>query len=199
MSTSVIDFFRCPPRVFSRSEVLSRPSPAPASPGVYAWYFREVPPGVPTQRSVVVDGLTLLYIGIAPQPPAKSGKVSARTLRKRLCEHYSKNAYGSTLRRTLGCLLQERLGIELRRVGGERTTFGEGEQTLSGWMAENAFVGWVEHPSPWNIEDVLVQELRPPLNLKRNRAHPFYSELSAIREAAKARARALPIVTLARK
>jgi hypothetical protein len=31
--------------------------------------------------------------------------------------HYTGNASGSTLRLTLGCLLAERLGIQLRRVG----------------------------------------------------------------------------------
>ena len=31
-------------------------------------------------------------------------------------------------------------------------TFGAGEQILSNWMSENAFVCWVEHPAPWEIE-----------------------------------------------
>ena len=48
---------------------------------------------------------------------------------------YRGNAYGSTLRLTLGCLLADQLGIELRRVGsGTRLTFGDGEQALSEWM-----------------------------------------------------------------
>jgi hypothetical protein len=29
-----------PQRLWTRSEVLSRPSPVPKAPGVYAWYFR---------------------------------------------------------------------------------------------------------------------------------------------------------------
>jgi hypothetical protein len=33
-----------PTHLFTRQEVLSKPSPVPPRPGVYAWYFREVPP-----------------------------------------------------------------------------------------------------------------------------------------------------------
>jgi hypothetical protein len=35
-----------PARLYSRQDVLTRPRPVPRRPGVYAWYFREVPPGV---------------------------------------------------------------------------------------------------------------------------------------------------------
>ncbi len=46
--------------------------------------------------------------------------------------HYAGNAEGSTLRKTLGCLLADELGIELRRVGsGTRKTFVDGEHRLS--------------------------------------------------------------------
>jgi hypothetical protein len=49
------------------------------------------------------------------------------------------NAEGSTLRLTLGCLLADELGIELRRVGsGKRFTFSTGEKRLSEWMEANA-------------------------------------------------------------
>lgn len=36
-----------PGQVHSRDEVLARDSAIPARPGVYAWYFDELPPGVP--------------------------------------------------------------------------------------------------------------------------------------------------------
>ena len=58
--------------------------------------------------------------------------------------HYRGNAEGSTLRKTLGCLLADHLGIDLRRVdSGTRRTFGDGEAALSQWMAGNAFVSWI--------------------------------------------------------
>jgi hypothetical protein len=40
-------------------------------------------------------------------------------------------------------------------------TFGAGEQTLSNWMSENAFVCWVEHPAPWQIESALIPRTLP--------------------------------------
>jgi hypothetical protein len=41
----------------------------------------------------------------------------------------------------LGCLLSEQLGLQLRPTGStKRLTFVEGEDGLSGWMADNAYV-----------------------------------------------------------
>jgi hypothetical protein len=59
------------------------------------------------------------------------------------------NASGSTLRLTLGCLLAERLGIQLRRMGsGRRLSFAAGEAKLLAWMADNAYVTWPRLISP---------------------------------------------------
>ena len=49
-------------------------------------------------------------------------------------------------------------------------------------------------PAPWEIESVLIRELRPPLNLADNSHHSFYQHLSQIRKAAKARARSLGVL-----
>ena len=54
-----------PTRLWRRQEVLTTPC-VPRRAGVYAWYFRAIPPSVPTEGCVVRDGLTLLYGGIAP-------------------------------------------------------------------------------------------------------------------------------------
>jgi hypothetical protein len=165
---------RSPERVWSRREVLIKPSPVPDAAGVYAWFLRELPRSVPDAGCVRCNGLTLLYVGIALRPPAENGRVSSRTLRTRLRQHYALNAAGSTLRLTLGCLLSQQLGIELRRVGsGKRMTFGAGERILSDWMDRNALVCWLEHPTPWEIEPILIRELRPPLISLRTRTTPF--------------------------
>ena len=99
------------------------------------------------------------------------------------------------MRKTLGCLLAEELEIQLRRVGsGTRMTFGAGEQVLSAWMAENAFVSWVVRDAPWELEDDLIAALDLPLNLKGNQRHPFHRVLSQERAQWVARARALPVL-----
>jgi hypothetical protein len=104
------------------------------------------------------------------------------------------NAYGSTLRLALGCLLADKLGIQLRRIGsGKRRTFADGEAKLSAWMGENAFVCWVETSQPWLLEAQVIGSVCLPLNLDRNRSHAFHATLSAVRRAAKRRADELPV------
>jgi hypothetical protein len=181
-----------PQRVWSRSEVLATAA-VPAAPGVYGWYFKEVPSGVPTAGCVAHGDLTLLYVGISPKrPPVNGGKPSSQNLRTRIRYHYRGNAEGSTLRLTLGCLLSERLGISLWRVGsGTRLTFSDGEQALNEWMAQNAFVSWTVTPEPWLLEEELIRSVTLPLNLDQNR-HSFCPQLSMVRRAAREEARLRP-------
>ncbi len=164
---------------------------------MYAWYFKEVPLGVPTGDCVRFDDLYLLYVGIAPKPTPANGKPASRqSLFHRVRYHYLGNAEGSTLRLTLGCLLSERLEIQLRRVGsGKRLTFGrDGESILSAWMADNAFVAWWTQAEPWLVERQTIGSISLPLNLDQNRAHHFHAMLSEKRRTAKATARSLPIL-----
>jgi hypothetical protein len=79
-----------PVKLFTRAEVLSRPSPVPLASGLYAWFFKEMPPGVPVDGCLVVEGFTLLYIGIAPDGQNKPN--SRATLRSRIRQHLSGNA-----------------------------------------------------------------------------------------------------------
>jgi hypothetical protein len=158
--------------------------------------LRELPWSLDRRNCIQHDGLTLLYVGIAPKrPPASGAQPSQQTLRSRVRYHYTGNAEGSTLRLTLGCLLADRLGIALRRVGsGKRLTFSIGEAALSAWMGDNAFVCWTEHSRPWELEERLIRTISLPLNLDQNANHPFHATLAAIRAEAKARARALPVL-----
>jgi hypothetical protein len=196
-SQDVLDRLVQPTRLWSRSEVLARPSPVPGRSGVYGWYFRQLPWPIDITDCVTCDGFTLLYGGIAPKaPPANGRPASQQTLRRRIRNHYSGNASGSTLRLTLGCLLAERLGIQLRRVGsGRRLTFAGGEGKLSAWMADNAYVTWVETNRPWLAEQQLIGSVDLPLNLDQNRHHPFHQQLTKIRADAGRTARMLPVVS----
>ena len=99
------------------------------------------------------------------------------------------------MRKTLGCLLADELGIRLRRVGsGNRMTFIEGEQALSAWMAENAYVSWIVRDRPWELEDELITALDLPLNLQGNPHNRFHCVLTGDRERCVAQAKALPVV-----
>lgn len=192
----VVQALASPEHLWSRQEVLTRPSPVPAVPGVYAWYFDRTPSGVPTESCHAVDGWTRLYVGISPGRPRNPGEApSTQDLRKRIRDHFRGNASGSTLRLTLGCLLSDELGLELRRTGRtERMTWVDGESELSAWMDEHARVVWAPHPKPWLPEHELIGRWVLPLNLDQNAHSPFRAELSARRSAARAAARELPVV-----
>jgi hypothetical protein len=184
-----------PVRVYSCEDVLTRPSPVPAQDGVYGWWFRKLPPLVVADGCRQHQGLRLLYAGISPNRPPQGGRPpSKQTLRDRIKYHCTGNAEGSTLRKTLGCLLAEDLGIQLRRVGsGNRMTFVEGEQALSAWMAENACVSWAVRGRPWELEEELIAALDLPLNLQGNPRARFNSA-RRMRARCVAQARALPVL-----
>ncbi|WP_207843004.1 GIY-YIG nuclease family protein [Williamsia soli] len=186
------DYFAAP--TYSREEVLASPYPVPPEAGVYGWWFKTLPADIDVSQCVHRDELVLLYVGISPSKPPAVGKASKQNIRRRVKLHYAGDASVSTLRKSLGCLLTEELGIELRRVGtSERLKFGQGETRLSEWMAENALVSWVTHPEPWLLEDELIETQDLPLNID-GAANPFTPVLRATRRGAVARARALPVV-----
>ena len=59
-------------------------------------------------------------------------------------------------------------------------TFAEQEQQLSHWMAENAFVAWTVHPTPWQLEHELIAALTLPLNLDKNKRCAFHPKLTEL-------------------
>ncbi len=93
---------------------MSKPTPVPAVNGVYFWWFKEIPPGVPAEGCITCDGYTLLYVGISPDHRGKPSSLS--NMRKRIKMHYSGNAASSTPRRALGVLLSCLSCFPLRRV-----------------------------------------------------------------------------------
>ena len=162
----------------------------PALPGVYAWFFTEPPEVVPTSGCIKRDGAYLLYVGISP------GRTpSAQNLRTRIRYHFRGNAEGSTLRLTLGCLLELKLGTILRRVGsGRRRTFGPQEAALTNWLQQHARVSWIVHETPERLESHLIKSLLLPLNLDQNKSHLFNRDLTEVRRRARERADAAPIL-----
>jgi hypothetical protein len=194
---NVIDQLMRPEILFSRREVIGRSSVVPPEPGIYAWYFKEAPScSIEEPCCWQWQNKRLLYTGISPSEPPRNGKPpSKQNIRKRIAYHMRGNAYGSTLRLSIGCLLADTIGIQLRRVGsGKRLTFADGESVLSDWLDENAYVTWATHPQPWLVEIEAISRLYLPLNLDQNSSHPFHSQLSAARKSAKVKAMKLPTV-----
>ena len=183
-------------RLVPRSELVGRSSIVPGAPGIYAWYFSQSP-----SDEIHLDACWqwqrkfLLYVGISPSKPPKSGSVPSKSnLRKRIRTHMAGNASASTLRLSLGCLLSRKLDIALRRVGQtERLHFADDESALSSWLEQHAFVTWVEHAEPWVVEREIVPSLYLPLNLDMNQHHPFHPTLSGARKQAREGARSLEV------
>lgn len=176
-----------------RLEIMTGGVSLPQAPGVYAWCFRQVPPGVPSTGCLSHGGSPMLYVGISPD--GRSRPSSRQGLRSRIRHHLGGNAEGSTLRRTLGILLSELSGFPLRRVGsGKRMTLTHlGEQWLDGWLDDNALLFWRTVDQPWLLEEEIIASVSCPLNLRGNENHPFSRALRDLRSAAIADARSSAI------
>jgi hypothetical protein len=131
--------------------------------------------------------MSLLYVGTGP----KDAK-SKRFLRDRLKDHIGQDSTRSTLRRSLGCLLAECLGLEFevartsRRKRSGSTVYhfglGAGESLLSDWIEKNARISWIKHDRPWELEGDLIRKLVLPLNLQDNDRHPFAKTIGDLRQ-----------------
>ncbi len=180
-----------PDHVWGWDDIKTGADVPPRGSGLYAWWFDEVPPLVPTDATITKGRLHLLYVGISPRRPAGNGAQPSReTLRSRIRGHYRGKAEGSTLRMTLGCLLAETLDITLTlSAAGKRKTFDEGELRLSEWMCHHAFVSWMEYPNPWDLEEDAIRRFSLPFNIQHNQHHAFYRTLRQTRRSALAAAR----------
>jgi hypothetical protein len=174
-----------PDRILSADEVLGFHCPIPRVRGVYSWYFRTLPPLIQPGECVrYQDGYYLLYVGISPRKPSKAtGKGSGQTIRDRIRNHYKGNVDASTLRYTLASLLRGDLNLVFGQYNGQaRYTIGPGEKVLSLWMAKNAFVTWMQHDQPWEVEDILIRDLDLPLNIQGNSHNPNHEIVRKARD-----------------
>lgn len=162
---------------------------APASPGIYGWWLKTSVLDVPEAPYQELDGHQLLYVGISPRKPSAAGHASNGNLRKRLVTHATGNASQSTLRRTLGVLLADELGLTFGVHAGREHYGPQGEAFISRWLIENARVAWAVDPEPWEAEHELLAHATLALNLD-GRSDAFARSISDRRKAALAAARA---------
>lgn len=155
---------------------------APAQPGVYGIFLNQGAgvPGIAQPRGEPI------YVGT-------SGNLAQREFDT----HFAAGQSGfSTLRRSLGALLLDQLGLRPRPrgTGSSRTDFQNyrfddvGEQGLSEWMTMNLLVGIHAASDPATIEKELIHLARPPLNLT-HWTNPDAPAIKAARKACAERAR----------
>jgi hypothetical protein len=70
-----------PDHLYSGPEVLARPEVVPASVGVYAWYFSQVPGFVDTAVCYRYGDHILLYLGISPKAPPINGRPPSHNIK----------------------------------------------------------------------------------------------------------------------
>jgi len=149
--------------------------------GIYAWYFK---PELLSDKlkpewvfPVGEEGFGLCYLGISPDREESCGN-----LNRRLWKHLDKTARNSTLRLSLGALLIEELGLQVKSYGKRRISFGSTEGKLTDWIWKNGQVAWIRHEKPWEVEIALIRHFVPPLNLDDNPDNPFAGILKEKRE-----------------
>ncbi len=183
-----------PEKLYSYSQI----NDIPKTSGIYAWYFKELPPHVPndTKYQIKKDEMIfhLLYVG------------EASNLHRRIRGHYKYQSDSSTLRRSLGVLFHKHNSkcmppfiCKMKPDGTYRYHFPKnGENCLTAWMKKHAFICWAEHKDAdekirQKIETELMELVLPPLNIK-NGTHPFSCKLGKMRCEAELQARKSLIV-----
>lgn len=169
-----------PSRCWSPRELLADFDNVPRSRGTYGWFFRSLPPGVPSEGTCSGPFGVLLYVGIAP-----NGPISKRTLRDRIRDHLKGPIASSTLRRSLAGLLAKDLGLEIIRNTQGRLQLSPGQEAiLTEWMCDEARIAWAVCDQPWELERrLLAQGPRLPLNI-RGSQNGYANELRRVRSLA---------------
>lgn len=149
---------------------------APSSPGLYACFVRN--PSVLRPLQPGPNGL--IYVG------------KAENLAKReFANHFNDRGTGSsTLRRSLGAILKQRLGLTALPRGSGRTAQDfscyrfdpVGEARLTAWMREQLEVAVYAVANPAEIENHLIKSMKPLLNLI-DWDNPDRPELKKLRKA----------------
>ena len=161
------------------SDLLSDPGQIPREPGLYGWFFAPTALALDAAGCFCQDGWPLLYLGLAQGRAESLGHLRGRIV----SQHLRGNAGSSTLRRSVGSILRDALGLRLQ-LGTSRGSdnWGAGEAVLTGWLASHARVIWCEGASPWVSERQILAggALRLPLNIQHNaaeRVRPLLQDL----------------------
>ena len=153
-------------------------------PGLYSWWVDE------SGAEQVAHGLQatveagLIYVGQAGATQWPSGKRRTATLQSRVSTmHLGKKISFSTLRLSLTACLSDQLELE---VVGAKILSPESEEALTAWMKDHlqiAVFGYDDVDALDELEQSVLNELDPPLNLKHMNPSPARTQLRALRSA----------------
>ncbi|WP_156525983.1 GIY-YIG nuclease family protein [Mycobacterium adipatum] len=150
-------------------------------PGMYAWWG-DAEACTVLGAELGVELPSLLYVGQAGATKWPSGKRSTATLATRIGrQHIRGNARSSTFRRTISALLLDQL--QLVPAGGGRLD-SPSNAVVSQWIAEHLTVGIVavdDRDALGRVEQALLDQLDPPLNLDHCPSSAARARLTALR------------------
>lgn len=156
------------------------------NPGIYGFFLSRGPLHIGGRKLIAGKG-TLLYIG------KTESSQEARDARQHLADGRTGR---STLRRSLGALLINRLKLKPRPRSDAETSArrfthfrfdAEGETKLTKWMFGNLKLGFLEFreldcEKLKDCEQALIKTARSPLNILHNRNNPYRKELLSLRK-----------------
>ncbi len=156
--------------------------------GVYFWFCDEnalTSLKIPISKklhSFELDGQThyLLYIGIGP----RNEFVKTQFLKDRLTKcHLGKRINQSTLRQSISALLGYHAYKKVVGKKGKKKVFIEkdDEYSLSKFMVEHFSIGIIRNEEPWEVEDELITQYSPPINLDGNQSGWYFPCMSYAR------------------
>ncbi|MDQ2807707.1 MAG: hypothetical protein M3Z04_12495 [Chloroflexota bacterium] len=172
ISQVIVDQLLATPRNIATVQLPVTEGGIPNSAGLYAWWVQHgALTGVPANPHPTEPGWDLLYIGIAPKDPG-----SPATMRKRVrTQHLGGDTASSTFRLSLAALLMDTMGWQPVQRSSQAKLLPADNARLSAWQRQHLGLTWATVADPWAVEAEIIAALQPPLNLKHNTTHPFYT------------------------
>lgn len=166
--------------VYEAAALDRRLKDVPDPPGVYAFYADDLPEAL-VPFAPASAGPTTLYVG-----------QTGDRLNLRIEHHLFRDARVSTLRGSLGLLVQDALGLELVRLPGTRQFCFTDEQPLTDWLRHHTRVAFAvsEHPSQTEAAWLAIEP--GLLNIKGCPPTPLTAEIREMRRLASGRHLRLP-------
>ncbi|KGM93987.1 hypothetical protein Z968_12290 [Clostridium novyi A str. 4552] len=162
---------------------IDMPTKLPDAAGAYlicAKHTNVLPTKMKDLKYSHVNGLPVIYVGIAGRPTSRVKSIRKRDYRN----HFNGKARSSTLRKSLGVLFGLEKEYESETSNLKYKFIDEHEEKLSKWMKDNLIMHFVTIDNPMEFEIYLVNTYEPPLNLKDNKSkknRAFREELSQLR------------------
>jgi hypothetical protein len=165
--------------------MLPPPQGVPNTGGFYAWWVRRGSlPTEPERPHPTDPSSLLLYVGISPARASSSQTIRGRVIGN----HINGNTGSSTFRFVLASFLIHDLDLHPTRSGTKVVLSASENERLRAWQHEHLRLTWCGRERPWEIEQRVIEAMKPPLNAAGNSSHPFYSTVKTNRAAFRAAA-----------